>query len=166
VWVGGALKRSAERAAEWGDGWCASTNYGFERIAQQSTRYREALAARGKDPAQAVVSINRLAFVADDEATARTAATEYAGKILWRYARAGAFGDPGIADRGAAALFAEYDADWCLVGTPQHVAERVRRYAKAGVTQIQLRVTPEETPLEVAARTVDLVGRDVQPLLG
>ena len=68
-------------------------------------------------------------------------------------------------ERGPQALFREYDADWCLVGTPGQVAERIRRYADVGVTQIQLRVSPDEIPLEDAMRTVELVGCDVQPLL-
>jgi alkanesulfonate monooxygenase SsuD/methylene tetrahydromethanopterin reductase-like flavin-dependent oxidoreductase (luciferase family) len=166
VWVGGALRRSAERAAEWGDGWCASTNYSFSQIARQSERYRAALRARGKDLAGAVVSINRLAVLAEDEAQAREVATTYAGRVLQRYARAGSFGnDPALAERGPAALFAEYDADWCLVGTPAQVVERVRRYAGVGVTQIQVRVSPDEIPLEAAARTVELLGRDVIPQL-
>jgi alkanesulfonate monooxygenase SsuD/methylene tetrahydromethanopterin reductase-like flavin-dependent oxidoreductase (luciferase family) len=166
VWVGGALRRSAERAAEWGDGWCASTNYSFRTIARQSGRYIEALQTRGKDTSNAVVSINRLAVVHDDEARAREIAAAYAGKVLQRYARGGAFGnDPSIAERGPQALFAEYDADWCLVGTPTQVVDRIRRYMAAGVTQVQLRVSPDEMPLENAARTVELVGRHVQPAL-
>ncbi len=166
VWVGGALRRSAERAAEWGDGWCASTNYGFSTIAKQGERYHAALAARGKDPASAVVSINRLAVVHEDEAQAREIAVSYAGKVLQRYARGGAFGnDPAIAERGPRALFEEYDADWCLVGTPAQVAARIRRYMDAGVTQIQLRVSPDEMPLEAAVRTIELMGSEVEPAL-
>ncbi len=166
VWVGGALRRSAERAAEWGDGWCASTNYSFATIARQSERYRAALAARGKDTASGVVSINRLAVVHEDEAQARELAGAYAGKVLQRYARGGAFGnDPAIAERGPRALFEEYDADWCLVGTPAQVIARIRRYVDVGVTQIQLRVSPDEMPLHAAAHTIELIGRDVQPAL-
>lgn len=166
VWVGGALRRSAERAATWGDGWCASTNYSFERIAQQSHRYRTALSARGRDPTDAVVSINRLTVIDTDGARARELAARYAGRVIQRYARAGAFGnDPAIAERGPEALFAEYDADWCLVGTPAEVLERIRRYAEVGVTQIQARVSPDEMPLDAAARTVELLGRDVLPAL-
>jgi alkanesulfonate monooxygenase SsuD/methylene tetrahydromethanopterin reductase-like flavin-dependent oxidoreductase (luciferase family) len=164
IWVGGALRRSAERAAEWGDGWCASTNYSFDQIARQGERYRAALRARGKDVANAVVSINRLAVLAANEAEARDVAATYAGRVLQRYARAGSFGnDPALAERGPAALFDEFDADWCLVGTPAQVIQRVRRYADAGVTQIQVRVSPDEVPLAAAARTVELIGREVIP---
>src|SRR5918912_850923 len=51
LWVGGLVARSARRAARYGDGWYASSNYRFGEIARQAARYREALAAEGKDPA-------------------------------------------------------------------------------------------------------------------
>src|SRR5581483_6861144 len=113
MWVGGGLKRSAERAARWGNGWCASTNYGFATIARQSARYREAIQGQGQSPETGTVAINRLAFVADTEDAARGAARAYGGKILQRYARGGAMGDdPAVKDGAPDELFERFDADW------------------------------------------------------
>lgn len=164
IWVGGAIRRSAERAAQWGDGYIASTNYSFDQVAQQSERYRSVLGARGKDPTTAVVVANRLALVADSETQARRAARDYCGRVLQRYARMGSLGpDPSIAAKTAEELFEACDENRCLVGTPDQVVARIRRYADAGVTHIQARVSPDAIPLEIAARTVELMGQSVLP---
>ncbi|HZT08906.1 MAG TPA: LLM class flavin-dependent oxidoreductase [Chloroflexota bacterium] len=164
VWVGGSLRRSARRAAHFGDGWCASTNYGFDVIARQSARYREELAREGKPAANGTVAINRLAVVADSDSAARAAARIYAGRVLQRYARNGALGsDPEVVSGEPGQLFERFDLDWCLVGTPDVVIERIQRYVDAGVTQIQMRVSPDDLPLDVAARSVELIGEAVLP---
>jgi alkanesulfonate monooxygenase SsuD/methylene tetrahydromethanopterin reductase-like flavin-dependent oxidoreductase (luciferase family) len=164
MWVGGSIQRSIARAVQWGNGWCASTNYSFATIARQSARYWDALSAQGTDPGTGTVAINRLAVVADTEAAARDAARVYAGRVLQRYARAGALGDdPSVKSGQPEELFAQFDADWCLVGTPDQVAARIQRYADAGVTQIQLRVSPDDMPIATAARTVELVATALLP---
>jgi len=164
MWVGGGVRRSAERAVLWGDGWCASTNYSFQTIERQSGRYREARQAQGKDPETGSVAINRLAVVADTESAAREAACLYAGRVLQRYARGGAMGDdPALKSAAPEELFERFDADWCLVGTPETVAARIQRYADAGVTQIQMRLSPDDIPIETAARTIELLGTVVLP---
>jgi alkanesulfonate monooxygenase SsuD/methylene tetrahydromethanopterin reductase-like flavin-dependent oxidoreductase (luciferase family) len=164
MWVGGSVRRSAARAARWGDGWCASTNYRFETIARQRARFREALQEQGKSTENASVAINRLAVLAETEAHARDVAQTYAGRVLQRYARNGAMGDDPVVKNGQPEeLFERFDADWCLVGTPETVAARIQRYADAGVTQIQMRLSPDDIPLETAARTVELLGTTVIP---
>ncbi|MEA2638635.1 MAG: hypothetical protein QOF51_29 [Chloroflexota bacterium] len=162
--VGGSIRRSVERAATWGDGYIASTNYGFAKIAQQSQRYRAALMAHGRDAGAAQVMINRLTVVAETEQEARQVARTYVGAVLQGYARGGALGDdPNERNASPEELFERFDVDWCLVGTPAQVAERVRRYAEAGVTHIQVRVCPADIPSELAVRTVELLGREVLP---
>jgi alkanesulfonate monooxygenase SsuD/methylene tetrahydromethanopterin reductase-like flavin-dependent oxidoreductase (luciferase family) len=164
MWVGGGVRRSAERAVKWGDGWCASTNYSFDTIARQSARYLEERKAQGKDPNGGAVAINRLAVVADTESAARETACLYAGRVLQRYARGGAMGDdPAVKSASPEELFERFDADWCLVGTPETVAARIQRYADAGVTQIQMRLSPDDIPIETAARTVELLGSVILP---
>ncbi|MBM2812434.1 MAG: Bac luciferase protein, partial [Chloroflexi bacterium] len=83
---------------------------------------------------------------------------------LQAYARTGSLGqDERIMSASAADLFEEFDADWCIVGAPDQVANRIRRYVDAGVTHIQMRVCPGDIPDALAARTIDLVGREVFP---
>jgi alkanesulfonate monooxygenase SsuD/methylene tetrahydromethanopterin reductase-like flavin-dependent oxidoreductase (luciferase family) len=162
LWVGGALRRSAERAAEWGDGWCASTNYSFDRICQQVERYRTALSARGKALSDGIVSINRLTVVAESDEAARGLAAPYVGRVLQRYARQGALGsDPTLSARGPGELLDDFQASHCLLGTADAVVAQVARYAEAGVTQIQVRVSPDEMPIEAAVATVELLGKRV-----
>jgi len=166
IWVGGSRRRSVERAAEWGDGYIASSNYPLDTVARQSGRYRAALRARGKDSSAAVVVANRLTLVAESEAEAREAARAYVGAVLQSYARAGALGDDlRTASAPPGELFEAFDTDHCLVGTPDQVIARIRQYTDAGVTHIQARVSPADIPLEIAARSVELLGKAVLPAL-
>src|SRR5204862_7317814 len=124
----------------------------------------QAREARGKETRGGVVSINRLAVVAEDEASAREVAAPFAGRVLQRYARGGALGDdPSLATLPPEQLLARFEESHCLLGTPEMAAQQMRRYAEAGVTQIQLRVSPDEMPIEAAARTVELLGERVLP---
>jgi alkanesulfonate monooxygenase SsuD/methylene tetrahydromethanopterin reductase-like flavin-dependent oxidoreductase (luciferase family) len=165
IWVGGSVGRSARRAAELGDGWVGSTSQSFDLVTQQGERLRAALTAVGKDPAQAVVASNRLTVVAEDEAEARQLGERYAGEVLAFYARRGAQmpKEPGIATRTIADLFHEFDETRCLVGTPDQIIARAKRYEAAGVTHILARVVPHDIPMEHAVRTVDLLGKHVLP---
>lgn len=165
VWVGGSVQRSVERAAEWGDGYVGSTSQSFEHLARQSGRYRTALIARGKEPTNAVVASNRLTVVAETEAETRAAAVQPVGEVLAFYARRGAQmpDDPSMASKTPAQLFEELDESRCLVGTPEQVAERLRRYEQAGVTHIMARLCPHDIAPEHAVRTVELLGKRVLP---
>ena len=164
VIVGGTIRRSTERAAEWGDGWFAATNYQLDHVARQIRNYHQSLASRGKTPDQGMVMVNRYTVVADTEREAREIARQWVGRGLHHYARMGGLGnDPALSTMEPADLFEHSDQRWCLVGTPEQVAERVRRYAELGVTHLQLRVIPQELPIELAARSVELFGAQVAP---
>jgi alkanesulfonate monooxygenase SsuD/methylene tetrahydromethanopterin reductase-like flavin-dependent oxidoreductase (luciferase family) len=108
--------------------------------------------------------VNRLTVVAEDETAARQAARPHAGAVLQNYARAGALGsDPALRSAEPAALFEQFDRDWCFVGTPEQVVSRIQRYAEAGVSHIQARVCPGDMPAELVARTLELMGKAVLP---
>lgn len=166
IWVGGSVRRSAERAAEWGDGYIGSTSQSFDLLVQQGARYRAALAARGKDPSAAVVATNRLTLLAETEAEARQLAEQHVGEVLHFYATRGGSSlarDPAMRSKTPAQLFWELDEDRCLVGTPAQLVARAQRYADAGVTHILARVCPHDIPIEHAVRTVELLGKSVLP---
>ncbi len=165
IWVGGSVQRSADRAADYGDGYIGSTSQSIDAVVQQGERYRAALEARGKDATHAVVASNRLTLVAETEAEARALAEDYCGEVLAFYANRGAQMPPGSvrAGKSPAQLFAELDETRCLVGTPDQVIARVRRYEEAGVTHILARITPHGIPPEHAVRTVQLLGEHVLP---
>jgi alkanesulfonate monooxygenase SsuD/methylene tetrahydromethanopterin reductase-like flavin-dependent oxidoreductase (luciferase family) len=167
LWVGGSVRRSAERAARLGDAWYASTTYTFERIARQSQHYRAALAQSGKDASRPIVAANRLTVVADTEAQAHELAVRHIGAVLHGYRQVGAFRDhTWSGSETPSELFALLDQPLCLVGTPDQVLARLHRYAEAGVTHLQLRLSPADLPLEAAARTIELVGTRLIPRLG
>ncbi len=165
IWVGGSVQRSVDRAADYGDGYIGSTSQSFDAVVQQGERYRAALEARGKDASGAVVASNRLTLVAETEAEARALAEPYCGEVLRFYANRGAQMPAEFVRTGKspAELFNALDETRCLVGTPDRVAERARRYEQAGVTHIMARITPHGIPPEHAVRTVELLGKHVLP---
>jgi alkanesulfonate monooxygenase SsuD/methylene tetrahydromethanopterin reductase-like flavin-dependent oxidoreductase (luciferase family) len=165
IWVGGSVQASAERAAEWGDGYIGSTSQSFDQLVDMGNRYRAALTARGKDPTGAVVASNRLTVVAETEKEVREAAVGPVGEVLGFYAGMGAQmpRDPTIRSKTPTQLFEELDESRCIVGTPEQVSERLRRYERAGVTHILARLCPHDIPPEHAVRTVELLGKSVLP---
>jgi alkanesulfonate monooxygenase SsuD/methylene tetrahydromethanopterin reductase-like flavin-dependent oxidoreductase (luciferase family) len=153
IWIGGARKRSAERAAALGDGWTASSGYSFDLVARQAATYREALA--GGPP---TVSVNRIAVVASTEAEAHERGRRYAGQLLAAYGGAGVL--------GAGTTYEELHPEHCLIGSPASVVDTLGRYAEAGVTHVQLRVRPMHLPVELAIETLELVAAEVRPAFG
>lgn len=163
IWIAGYVRRSAERAAEH-EGYYAGTPCSHELLAKQVRRYGAALARLGKDRAAATVSINRLALVAPTEREALELGHRYLAPIMKIYADQGSLrGELRPTSGTAVEVFDRFHEDYCLVGTPDRVAERVRRYADAGVTHLQLRLAPYGMPHELSARTIELFGSAVLP---
>jgi alkanesulfonate monooxygenase SsuD/methylene tetrahydromethanopterin reductase-like flavin-dependent oxidoreductase (luciferase family) len=165
IWVGGSVQRSAERAAELGDGYIGSTSQSFDHVVQQGERYRAALEVRGKDPNAAVVASNRLTLLAETAEEARALAEQYVGEVLGFYANRGAQMPSEMVGRqkSPAELFHALNESRCLVGTPEQVTAMAQRYADAGVTHILARLCPHGIPTDHAVRTVELLGKYVLP---
>lgn len=160
IWVGGNAPRAARRAAQYGDAWTASTAYRLSDVRAQVERYRKALTAAGKDPAQAVVGANRFTFIAETPERARAEGAEYVQRVLGMYARMGGLQGPdGQPVSPDASLLDVVGDEICLVGSPEQVAAKVTEYARAGVTSIQMRVAGGDVPLELVERTIALAGQ-------
>jgi alkanesulfonate monooxygenase SsuD/methylene tetrahydromethanopterin reductase-like flavin-dependent oxidoreductase (luciferase family) len=165
ILVGGTIRRSVQRAAEYGDGWYGATQYHIDVIKRQADRYRALLKAKGQDPSDATVAINRTAFVAKTDKQAREEGKLYVSQVLNFYARMGALKD----DHGAPLdpqtdLFETVGDEICLVGSPKNVLESIHKYQElAGVTQFNFRISMGNMPLELAQRTVTLLGEHVLP---
>jgi alkanesulfonate monooxygenase SsuD/methylene tetrahydromethanopterin reductase-like flavin-dependent oxidoreductase (luciferase family) len=147
IWMGGRIKRSALRAARWGDGWYAATSYRLSEIARMTAAYREACAALGKPPGP--VAANRIVVVTDSPAMVEP----YVDTLLAKYVRISSIlGDDGrpVDVAGALALKDEL----VLVGSLEQVRSGLQRYAEAGVTHIQARVWPSDLPLEQVEATI------------
>ncbi|WP_051570801.1 LLM class flavin-dependent oxidoreductase [Cryptosporangium arvum] len=138
--VGGGAEVAVRRAATYGDGYYAATNYTDRLLARQASAYRE-LVPGGK------VVANRLCLVHPDGSRARELAEQYFAPVAGYYSSRGLWesvpGDPA--------------APSTLVGTPAEVGAALRGYAEAGVTTVNLRVKPFGTPPDVARRTLELV---------
>jgi alkanesulfonate monooxygenase SsuD/methylene tetrahydromethanopterin reductase-like flavin-dependent oxidoreductase (luciferase family) len=163
IWVGGYARRTLDRAVRFGDAYYFGSASTFPTVRTIAQRYRRALQAAGRAAESARVAVNRFAVVAETDAAARALAREPVGEYLQRYAAAGNVRDgsaPRSMTRGEA--FDELEATMAIVGSPATFAERVREYADAGVTDIHLRIRTGTTPFDVAARTIELVGRHAQ----
>ena len=164
LWVGGAVKRAAERAAIYGQGWYASTTHTLKHIRQQASVYRETLRQRDPDAlGSAVVSANRLTLVAETEDEARRLGREMLGPTLLGYAKMGSLGERFKGATDAAEVFDTLADDICVVGTPDQVIARLQAYADAGVTHVQARVRPRGATVDAAKRTIALLSRHVLP---
>jgi alkanesulfonate monooxygenase SsuD/methylene tetrahydromethanopterin reductase-like flavin-dependent oxidoreductase (luciferase family) len=164
IWVGGTVQRSVERAADLGDAWYGATQYHFELIRRQASRYRDALKARGADPSGATVAINRTAFLAPSVEQARREGGPYVTEVLKFYAAFGAITDAaGVPLDPKSDLFERVGDEIVFVGTPATCTDSIQRYVDAGVTQFNLRVSMGDMPAEFVERTIRLLGEQVLP---
>jgi alkanesulfonate monooxygenase SsuD/methylene tetrahydromethanopterin reductase-like flavin-dependent oxidoreductase (luciferase family) len=166
IWVAGRIGRSAARAAEHGQAWYASTPVRIDELERFGRRYRAELERRGKDPSAGRVACNRWLVVVEHEDELATVAKPHVSRILEFYAGLGALRTrDGVARRPEEALFELFAADVHIAGTPDVVAAAIRRYADAGVTDLNFRVLPGSLPLRYAERTLRLFRGEVLPRL-
>ena len=167
IWVGGKIGRSVQRAAELGDAWYGATQYHLEVVKKQAARYRELLAARGEDPSDATIAVNRTTFLAETDEQARIEGKPYVSNVLNFYGKMGLIQDnQGNTLDPEEDLFEAVGEEIVLVGSPQTCLESIRRYQdEAGVNQFNLRISMGDMPLELAQRTVTLLGEEVLPKL-
>ncbi|MFI5957455.1 LLM class flavin-dependent oxidoreductase [Cryptosporangium sp. NPDC051539] len=145
VLVGGKVAASARRAATLADGYYGATNYCDDLLFQQSATY---WSYRGDS--EGVVATTRFCVVHEDAATARELAARHLKAATDYYTERGSW----IGADGP---------ELPLVGTPDEIDTTLARYARAGITSVQLRVAPFGVPPDVARHTLDLVGRHTLP---
>ncbi len=136
IWVAGAVRRSAERAAHVGDGWYAGIDLPLRAIEAQVAVYHSALMRLGRDVTGGVVAVNRLTLGAERPADAEHLAERFLGKEL----RIRSQGEP--------------PQDITLVGGPDELIRQVDGYRAAGVTHIMARLSLEDMPVEVVTQTI------------
>jgi alkanesulfonate monooxygenase SsuD/methylene tetrahydromethanopterin reductase-like flavin-dependent oxidoreductase (luciferase family) len=163
IWLGGYSERTAVRAATLGDGRILGTMTELQAVDRLVRAYQRALRVCAKRADQPTVAINRLAVVADSADRARDVARLNVGRVLARYARLGSSGRTPIAQVGPGSAFDELEQAVSLVGSPDDVATRLERLRAAGITHVQARVRPAETPIDAAVRTIELMGRELLP---
>jgi alkanesulfonate monooxygenase SsuD/methylene tetrahydromethanopterin reductase-like flavin-dependent oxidoreductase (luciferase family) len=149
VWVGGSIRRTAVRAARHADGWYAGINFRLSRLPTNIGWYHAALSAEGKSADRAQVVINRLALATETPQATTDLTERYLSGTLRSYAP----------NESLDAVI----EDVALIGTPAQIVAQVREYQAVGVTHIFARLSLDELPVEVAAHTIDLFGREVIP---
>ena len=167
LWVGGNIRRSVERAALLGDGWYGATEYHFDAIKRQARRYREMLKARHKDRPGTTICINRVTFLAETDKRACSEAKAFITPLLNFYASIGhlkdAAGTPLEPQSDYSTLIGD---EFCFVGSPESCLRSIRKYRdEADVNHINFRVSFGDMPVELATRTVMLLGESVLPQL-
>jgi alkanesulfonate monooxygenase SsuD/methylene tetrahydromethanopterin reductase-like flavin-dependent oxidoreductase (luciferase family) len=145
IWVGGAVRRSAERAARLGDGWYAGISFRLSQLPRQTQAYRAALPGGG-----GTVAINRVTLVAETAGALDDLVERHLAGTLQGYVRPGE-------------SLQQTTDDVALVGTPEQITAQLERYHAAGVTHIFARLSLDDTPPEVARGTIGLLGREVIP---
>jgi alkanesulfonate monooxygenase SsuD/methylene tetrahydromethanopterin reductase-like flavin-dependent oxidoreductase (luciferase family) len=151
IWVGGAVRRSAVRAARLGGGWYAGINYRLSALPRMVSWYSAALARQGNPAKPGAVVVNRLALAARSPSSVHQLTDRYLTETVRSYA-------------GGDAPDATLD-DIGLVGTPDQIVGLAERYRAAGVTHIFARLSMDEVPSDIATQTIELFGRHVIPRL-
>ena len=164
LWVGGNIRRSLVRAAELADGWYAATEFHFEAVKRQARRYRELLKSTNDQTAHGTVCVNRATLVAKTDRQAIEESQPYIGAMLGFYASIGHLKDAAGDSIDARNYAALVDEEICLVGSVESCVRRIRKYRdEAGVDHINFRVAPGDMPLELARRSITLLGESVIP---
>ncbi len=100
---------------------------------------------------------NRITIVGTDETELQALVGRYAAPLLAAYARFGTV--------GADSPNGRRNGDVALLGRVDEVAAQLRRYVRAGVTEVQFRVAPVGMPVADSLRTIDLLAEEVIPRL-
>ncbi|MFN8636981.1 MAG: LLM class flavin-dependent oxidoreductase [Chloroflexota bacterium] len=166
LWVGGSINRALRRAATLGDAWYAGSTHQLSVIAETVVRYKDALAAAGKDPATARAAANRSTVIADTTERAWEEGGQYLETLMHVYRRLGGgttrLPDGSLADADTEIL--PHLADQvCLIGSPDDVSAKLEAYAAAGITDVALRISLSDIPTEYARRSITLAGEHILP---
>src|SRR6185295_2687657 len=121
VWIGASAPPAIDRAARLAEGWIASPGLTFAEARIQADLYRERCAACGKEPGAIV--LRRDIYVGASSAEARAVLQDALSQ-----------GYRGIA------------AEALIAGSVDEVAERFRRFAEIGYTEISVRHLTNDQP--------------------
>ena len=135
-------------------------------IGETTERYRAALTAAGKDPNTARVAANRSTVIAETTERAWADGGAYLEALMHVYRRLGG-GNMRLPNGETATEGTEilpHIADQvCLIGSPDDVSAQLETYAAAGVTDVALRVSMSDIPIELVRRSITLAGEHVLP---
>ena len=125
--------------------------------------YRQAGERSGFDPSQLPVGVHAPGLVADSDGAAVAAAYPGWADLFGRIGRERGFGAPGRAEFDAMA--GPHGA--MFVGSPQTVAEKIARVSDdlGGLARLTVQMTNTKLQHEAMLRGIELLGREVSPLV-
>lgn len=169
MWFGGSVSAAVARAAKLadtslGDSWVASSHLVEDVIVSQANVFRDTLAELGK-PMPAEFPLLRNIVVAPDKKTALKEAgpfLEASYRVLGQW---GLFTQVVGSDKSQLEL-EELLAGRVIIGSPEECAEELVGLARAtGMTRLVARVQWLGMDQNIVLRTVEMLARDVLPLV-
>lgn len=161
LWIGGWSERSIRRAARLGDGWIAGITADLDRLRGCVDVYRSARRALGQPEGALRVAVERETFVAENRSTLELAyrclEEMYRREHLsWKHEN--------VAHVGSS--FEELRRGRFLLGSPEEVAEEIRRYRDdLGVTHILCRFHFRGMEQRAVLQSMELFAKKVMPQL-
>ena len=164
IWIAANAHPAVERAARMGDAWMINPHATEETIAEQAALFRSAREAAGLAPA-ATMPAMREVYCAPTRALAVERAAPY---LVTKYRHYADWGQhkalPG--DEDFTVGFEELARDRFIIGTPDDCLERLLPWRdRLGVDHFIFRTDWLGMPVETALQSVDLLDREVVPVL-
>ncbi|MHB9287952.1 LLM class flavin-dependent oxidoreductase [Halobacteriales archaeon Cl-PHB] len=167
VWVGGLGDPTLQRAARLGDAWLPAWMPSVDTLRERLDAYHEYCREAGGDPADREQPLLRLAWVADDAATARRELQSVLEGIVAAYENV--VGTSPLSETAEAQFrddFAAYARDRVVVGTPADCAREIARYRDdLGVDHLLLKLANPGMAADAATDQIRRFGSDVLPRL-
>ncbi|MDA3039377.1 MAG: LLM class flavin-dependent oxidoreductase, partial [Actinomycetota bacterium] len=170
IWIGATTDRAIKRAGRIGDAFMAAPNVTDQDARRQFGLFSNARAEAGVQPAGDAGRMLEVYCHADAAEAHRRAGPH----LLTKYAAYAAWGLTGSAGAAASAAstatgdhaFVELARNRFVIGNPDDVvAGLLRQHREVGITHLAMRVAwPGSDPAH-ALECIDLIGRDVLPVL-
>lgn len=162
ILVGSQVPAGIERAARVGDGWLVVPVPTVDEFAAQAAAFGAARAAAGRPGGGEICRLLEVTCAPDEDAAVRRAAPY----LLEKYAAYLSWGIPGITlDPGAAPeeQLRRLARNRFALGSPEQVTEALLAQARAGATQLTMRVSWPGMPQREVLAGLELLGTKVLP---
>lgn len=164
IWLAANSDAAVRRAARLGDAWAIAPHSTLTVVKRQLEIYQETRANAGLG-APSAVPIRREVYVAPTDEEAWEQAQTYLGPKYDTYRKWGQ--DRALpTDDQWSAEFTELAHDRFVIGSPETVREELERYeSELGVTDLMMTSDRAGMPVELAERSLHLIGEEVLPKL-
>ncbi|MBM3942543.1 MAG: LLM class flavin-dependent oxidoreductase [SAR202 cluster bacterium] len=164
IWMAANGDAAIRRAARWGYPWLINPHATIPMVTRQFSGYREALAQTGHTMPETLPMMREL-YVARDQAAAYRESEPYLAPKYQAYAEWGQ--DKALPGQESFSIpYRELARDRFLLGSPEEVVQEIQRYQQMlGVNYLIFRMQWPGMPQEQVLRQIELMGREVIPLV-